>query len=51
MREQRSQLAAEAAEKMAVKLIFPMVFFIFPTVFVVIVGPAIIKLVEVLSLS
>lgn len=46
MREERSQQAAEDAEKMAVKLLFPLVLFIFPTVLVVGVGPAAIKLAE-----
>ncbi len=44
MREERSLRAQEAAEKMAVKLLFPMVLFIFPAVLVVLVGPAAIQL-------
>ncbi len=40
MREQRSMKAQEAAEKMAVKLIFPMILFIFPAVVMVMAGPA-----------
>lgn len=44
MREERSQRAQEAAEKMAVKLIFPMVLFIFPAVVIVMAGPAFLKL-------
>ena len=44
MREQRSQRAEEAAEKMAVKLLIPMVVFIFPTILVVTAGPAGVKL-------
>ncbi len=39
MREARSQYAQESAEKMAVKLIFPMVMFIFPAVVMVMAGP------------
>ena len=46
MREMRSQRAEETAEKMAVKLLLPMIVFIFPTILVVTAGPAIIKLVE-----
>lgn len=49
MREERSQRAQEAAEKMAVKLIFPMVLFIFPAVVIVMAGPAFLKLVAALS--
>jgi tight adherence protein C len=39
LRESRSQRAQESAEKMAVKLIFPMVVFIFPAVVMVMAGP------------
>ncbi|MBI3835248.1 MAG: type II secretion system F family protein [Planctomycetes bacterium] len=49
MRDRRSQNAAEAAEKTAVKLLFPMVIFIFPTVFVVTAGPAAIQLYRMIS--
>jgi len=49
MRERRSQNAAEAAEKTAVKLLFPMVLFIFPTVFVVTVGPAAVQIYKMIS--
>jgi tight adherence protein C len=40
MRAERSSRAQEAAEKLAIKLLFPMVMFIFPCMFVVILGPA-----------
>lgn len=40
MREQRSQKAEESAEKMAVKMLFPMIVLIFPVVLIVAVGPA-----------
>lgn len=49
MREERSQRAEEAAEKMGTKMIFPMVLCIFPVVLIVAVGPAVIKLIEVFS--
>ena len=49
MRERRSQNAAEAAEKTAVKLLFPMVLFIFPAVFVVTVGPAAVQIYKMIS--
>ena len=50
MREKRSQQAAENAEKMAVKLLFPMVMFIFPSILVVTVGPASVTIAEMMSL-
>ncbi|MCA9216074.1 MAG: type II secretion system F family protein [Planctomycetales bacterium] len=40
MRTRRRQLAEERAAKTAVQLIFPLVIFIFPGIFVVLVGPA-----------
>lgn len=40
MRTRRQQIAEEKAAKTAVKMIFPLVLFIFPGVFVVLVGPA-----------
>jgi tight adherence protein C len=40
MRETRSMRSQEAAEKMAVKLLFPMILFIFPSVILVMIGPA-----------
>ncbi len=46
MRMRRSQLAEEKAAKTAVKLIFPLVLFIFPAIFVVLVGPAAITMVN-----
>jgi tight adherence protein C len=35
--------------KAAIKMIFPMAFFIFPTVFIVVIGPAIVGLVRNLA--
>ena len=49
MREIRSQRAEESAEKMSVKMLFPMIVFIFPVVLIVAVGPAGITLTEVLG--
>lgn len=46
MRTRRRQLAEEKAAKTAVKLIFPLVLFIFPGIFVVLVGPAAISMVR-----
>ncbi len=44
LRIKRQQIAEEKAAKTAVKLIFPLVVFIFPGVFVVLVGPAAIQM-------
>lgn len=49
MRTTRSERAEEAAEKMAVKLLFPLVLFIFPVMLIVMAGPAAITLVRVLG--
>ena len=49
IREERGFAAEEAAEKMGVKLLIPMVLFIFPATLLVMVGPAIISLTEALQ--
>jgi len=46
MRVRRQQMAEEKAAKTAVKLLFPLVVFIFPGIFVVLVGPAAITMVR-----
>jgi tight adherence protein C len=46
MRTRRRQLAEEKAAKTAVKLIFPLVIFIFPGIFVILVGPAAITMIR-----
>lgn len=47
MREKRSQRAREKAMKAPIKLLFPLMFFIFPTIFVILLGPAIIQMIDV----
>lgn len=49
MRIKRSQAAEERAAKTAVKLIVPLIMFIFPALFVVLAGPAMMKLFETLT--
>jgi tight adherence protein C len=49
MREKRSQAAEEAARKTVIKLIFPLVFFILPAIFILILGPAGLSIMRQLS--
>jgi tight adherence protein C len=46
LRTQRVQAVEEAAAKTTIKLIFPLVLFIFPSLFVVVLGPAFISIME-----
>ena len=46
LRTQRVQAVEEAAAKTTIKLIFPLVFFIFPSLFLVALGPAVISMMD-----
>ena len=48
LREHRKQVAREKAMKAPIKMLFPLIFFIFPSIFIVILGPAIIKIFTIL---
>ena len=49
LRVRRTQAAEEAAAKTGVKLLFPLVLFIFPSIFVVSLGPAFLSISKTLS--
>jgi tight adherence protein C len=44
LRLKRRQQAEEQAAKTTIKMIFPLVLFIFPSMFIVLLGPAIIQI-------
>ena len=48
MRIKRRQLAEEKAAKSTVKIVFPLILFIFPAIFVVLVGPGAIRIIKTL---
>ena len=48
LRTRRRQIAEEKAAKIALKLLFPLIFFIFPSLLVVLMGPAFIQIDRVL---
>jgi tight adherence protein C len=49
LRTKRRQMAEEQAAKTTVKLVFPLVFFLFPSMFVVVLVPALIRLTRFLE--
>jgi tight adherence protein C len=48
LREHRKQIAREKAMKAPIKMLFPLIFFIFPSIFIIILGPALIKIFKIL---
>lgn len=49
LRTKRRQKAEERAQKTAVKLLLPLILFIFPTIFIVLAGPAAVQLMDTFS--
>ncbi|SHI96139.1 tight adherence protein C [Clostridium cavendishii DSM 21758] len=47
LREHRKQVSREKAMKAPIKMLFPLIFFIFPSIFIIILGPAVIKMINI----
>jgi tight adherence protein C len=49
LREYRKQVSREKAMKAPIKMLIPLVMFIFPTIFIIILGPAVINIVTIFA--
>jgi len=49
MRKKRRAAAEERAQKAAIKILFPLVILIFPAMFVIILGPALYRIIDTLT--
>ena len=48
IRQKHRQRAEEKAQKAPIKIMFPLVFFVFPSIFIVVLGPAVLQIIETL---
>lgn len=49
LREHRKQVTREKAMKVPIKMLFPLIIFIFPSIFIIILGPAVIQIFKIFS--
>jgi tight adherence protein C len=49
LRLKRRQRAEEAAHKLPLKLLFPLILFILPPLFIIVIGPAVLQLIDSFS--
>jgi tight adherence protein C len=49
MRIRRRQRAEETAQKIPIKILFPLIFCLFPAIFIVVLGPGVINILDFIS--
>jgi len=48
IRQKQRQRAEEKAQKAPIKMMIPLVFFVFPSIFIIVLGPAVIQIIDML---